>query len=143
MITSIHTLIYSDDANELFGFDPHCPISVLAPEQLRSNYSARGVLLARITYRNGTTNANKWAQGTMVIVKPNLHEVLDPDILSYARRNTAFPQQATSDQFFDEAQWESYQRLGEDFGRALTSGWLSQLPPGCAIWRTWLSARCE
>jgi hypothetical protein len=103
-------------------------ISVLAPEQIRSNYSARGILLARITYRDGAVGPAAWKQGTMLIVKPNLHEVLDPDVLAYARRNTAFPQQSTSDQFFDEAQWESYQRLGEDFGRALTSSWLSQLP---------------
>ena len=34
------------------------------------------------------------------------------DVAAYARSNPAFPQQSTSDQFFDEAQWESYRKLG-------------------------------
>jgi len=34
------------------------------------------------------------------------------DVLQYARANRPFPQQTTADQFFDEAQWESYRMLG-------------------------------
>ncbi|RDZ29404.1 hypothetical protein [Lysobacter silvisoli] len=101
-------------------------ICVLAPEKLHDNYTARGVMLARIRYRPDEHGRSK--QGTLLVVKPNLHFALDSDVLAYARRNPKFPQQPTSDQFFDEAQWESYHRLGEDFGRALLPGWLEQLP---------------
>lgn len=103
-------------------------ITVLSRDELRLNFSKRGALLGRITYRRGQTDAAQWKQGTILVIKPNLHELLDADILAYASRNPAFPQQSTGDQFFDEAQWESYQRLGEDFGRALTPQWLRQLP---------------
>jgi len=34
-------------------------------------------------------------------------------IMTYHRANADFPQQSTADQFFDEAHWESYRRLGE------------------------------
>ncbi|UHQ22362.1 hypothetical protein LVB77_17075 [Lysobacter sp. 5GHs7-4] len=101
-------------------------ICVLAPEKLHDHYTARGVMLARIRYRPDRQGRSKL--GTLLVVKPNLHFALDSDVLAYARRNPAFPQQPTSDQFFDEAQWESYHRLGEDFGRALKPGWLEQLP---------------
>ncbi|MEE9434847.1 MAG: hypothetical protein V3V15_11475 [Sphingorhabdus sp.] len=44
--------------------------------------------------------------------KPMLFKGLPADILSYSDVNRAFPQQTTADQFFDEAQWESYRRIG-------------------------------
>lgn len=49
-------------------------------------------------------------------------------MLAYARKNDTFPHESAGDQSFDEAQWESYHRLGEDFGRALHESWLAQLP---------------
>ncbi|HEX5182127.1 MAG TPA: hypothetical protein VFW19_03135 [Allosphingosinicella sp.] len=45
-------------------------------------------------------------------IKPRLLPDLPPDIIGYATANPNFPQQTTADQFFDEAQWESYRRLG-------------------------------
>lgn len=101
-------------------------LHVLAPEDMLDNHSVRGVLLARVFYHR--SDPARWKLGTLLVVKPNLHDALDRDVLAYARRNPAFPQQSTGDQFFDEAQWESYHRLGEDFGRALTSVWLRRLP---------------
>ena len=38
------------------------------------------------------------------------------DILNYRETNPSFPQQTTADQFFNEAQWESYRKLGEHIG---------------------------
>lgn len=112
------------DAIARFGIDPR-ELTVLSPEELASNVSARGVLLARIRYRD---EGHGEAFGTLLIVKPNLHATLDADVLGYALRNAAFPQQSTGDQFFDEAQWESYQRLGYDVGCALDTAWLRKLP---------------
>jgi hypothetical protein len=64
----------------------------------------------------------------LLVVKPNLHDALDIDLLAYARNHPGFPHESTGDQSFDEAQGESYHRLGEDFGRALRENWLAQLP---------------
>ena len=100
-------------------------INILAPEDLRHLYTARGVLLARIRYPEVDGERRV---GTLLVVKPNLHWALDSDVLAYASRNPLFPQQPTSDQFFDEAQWESYHRLGEDFGDALHPRWLARIP---------------
>lgn len=120
-----------EEASRLFtlcGAD----LTVLSPEDLRDNTSSRGVLLARIRYRERPDPARPGQtcrpEGTLVVIKPNLHNALDVDVLSYAERNPTFPHEATSDQFFDEAQWESYHRLGEDIGQALTETWLAQLP---------------
>jgi hypothetical protein len=49
----------------------------------------------------------------VVWLKPRVLSDVPPDILSYASANRPFPQQPTGDQFFDEAQWESYRALGE------------------------------
>lgn len=120
-----------EEASRLFtlcGAD----LTVLSPEDLRDNASSRGVLLARIRYRERPDPSRPGQtcrpEGTLVVIKPNLHNALDVDVLSYAERNPTFPHEATSDQFFDEAQWESYHRLGEDIGQALTETWLAQLP---------------
>ncbi|TXH65759.1 MAG: hypothetical protein E6Q88_13330 [Lysobacteraceae bacterium] len=84
------------------------------------------MLIARIAYRADASGKRKF--GTLLVIKPNLHQALDSDILAYARHQPRFPQQTTGDQFFDEAQWESYHRLGEDFGLHLNREWLEQLP---------------
>ncbi|WP_440224713.1 patatin-like phospholipase family protein [Dokdonella sp. MW10] len=112
------------DAVERFGLDGD-DLTVLSPEDLAANTSARGVLLARIRYRD---DGNGPHTGTLVVVKPNLHAALDADVLGYALRHPGFPQQGTGDQFFDEAQWESYQHLGFDLGQQLREDWLAKLP---------------
>lgn len=100
-------------------------IGFLSPEALADNTTTRGLLLARILYRPDRDGRRK--EGRLVVVKPNLHAALDMDLLAYARRNPRFPQQTTGDQFFDEAQWESYHRLGEDIGAQLRRDWLLPL----------------
>ena len=35
------------------------------------------------------------------------------DLLAYRRKHASFPDETTGDQFFDEAQFESYRKLGE------------------------------
>lgn len=41
------------------------------------------------------------------------------DILHYRATHPDFPQQSTADQFFDEAQWESYRKLGDHIGNSI------------------------
>nr|WP_315204843.1 hypothetical protein [uncultured Albidiferax sp.] len=105
-------------------------VTVLSPEDMQDNHSCRGVLLARIRYRPrpGPGGAEFRPEGTLLVVKPNMHDALDVDLLAYKQKHPDFPHESTADQSFDEAQWESYHRLGEDFGRALTEEWLALLP---------------
>jgi hypothetical protein len=50
------------------------------------------------------------------------------DVCHYHRAHPDFPQETTIDQFFDEAQWESYRRLGLHTGhRVLTPELLDHL----------------
>jgi hypothetical protein len=49
----------------------------------------------------------------LLILKPALSGDEPPDVSEYRAAHERFPQEPTSDQFFDEAQWESYRRLGE------------------------------
>ena len=102
-------------------------LTVLSPDELADNSTRRGVLLARIRYRHSDP-ARGEREGTLLVIKPNLHIGLDLDLLAYAQRHPRFPHESTRDQFFDEAQWESYQRLGQDTGQAIYDRWLGQLP---------------
>ena len=115
-------------------------LTILSPEDMANNHSCRGVLMARIRYRerpgpvkpDGTQGQPFRPEGTLLVIKPNLHDALDLDVLAYAEKHPSFPHESTGDQSFDEAQWESYHRLGEDFGRAMHESWLTQVPG----WRT-------
>lgn len=57
--------------------------------------------------------------GWLLLIKPTLRAGISRDVLHYAVENPTFPQQTTMDQFFDEAQWESYRRLGWEIGNAI------------------------
>jgi len=56
----------------------------------------------------------------LLLVKPTLLGNEPTDIVQYAANHPSFPQEPTSDQFFDEAQWESYRKLGEHIGARLS-----------------------
>jgi hypothetical protein len=58
---------------------------------------------------NGYSHGGK---GHIVWMKPCLFHGLPHDVVGYAARHAGFPQETTADQFFDEAQWESYRALG-------------------------------
>lgn len=50
--------------------------------------------------------------GVLIYIKPSLNGNETPDIRYYATIEKTFPHQTTTDQFYDEAQFESYCRLG-------------------------------
>jgi hypothetical protein len=82
--------------------------------------------LGRIRY--GTADGQGAKDGTIVYLKPALCGDEPTDVADYAQRSrrgsTAFPQQPTSDQFFDEAQFESYRILGlQTAWKAFKGGW--------------------
>jgi hypothetical protein len=71
--------------------------------------SPRCWALGDIVYPNVGENA---AVGVLLYVKPSMMANMPEDILNYAAKNVSFPHQPTPDQFFDEAQFESYRKLG-------------------------------
>ncbi len=82
--------------------------------------SSSYLVMAKIEYASGKV-------GHMVILKPALISTLPLDLLTYKSANPTFPQQTTADQFFDEAQWESYFRLGEELGSAIGENMLADI----------------
>lgn len=52
----------------------------------------------------------------LLVVHPALNGSEPLDVRSYQKTHPSFPQQSTGDQFFDDAQWEAYRRLGEHIG---------------------------
>lgn len=48
----------------------------------------------------------------IVVLKPRLIAAAPLDLVNYAQRNPAFPQEPTGDQFYAQDQWESYRKLG-------------------------------
>lgn len=89
---------------------------------LASAASDASLALARIRYPGDAAPS-----GLMVIVKPSLNASLPIDILNYHQANPAFPQQTTADQFFSEAQWESYHQLGQALGSLINAPLLERL----------------
>lgn len=87
-------------------------------------YAKRHALLARVHYLDN--DQFSW----LLLIKPSLMGDEAMDVIQYQRTHPLFPQEPTADQFFDEAQWESYRKLGEHIGTELftppadpTRGW--------------------
>ncbi|PEQ11149.1 hypothetical protein B2G71_19120 [Novosphingobium sp. PC22D] len=87
--------------------DPAVRMLFAAPDAFaRKTEKASAIaMLARIDYAAGEP-------GTLIVVKPRLTDRGPADLMRYLMDNPDFPQQTTLDQFFDEAQWESYFELG-------------------------------
>jgi len=138
-----HTPVLPESARQYFGDlgslrrgrwtdDPVMPapngaVRQFAIEVDRSRVSQAHAALATIAY--GDTDTRSW----LVYVKATLTGDEPEDVCHYHRAHPAFPQETTNDQFFDEAQWESYRRLGLHIGhRVLTPelfDHLQRVPP--------------
>lgn len=68
--------------------------------------SKRGCAMGTIRYPDGES-------GWLLYLKPSIVGSEPADVAHYARAHPSFPHEPTSDQYFDEAQFESYRRLGE------------------------------
>ena len=71
--------------------------------------------LRRLGWKNAT---GPQALGRIVWIKPTVLPTDSGDVRQYRLENKEFPQQSTSDQWYDESQFESYRKLGELSGRA-------------------------
>jgi GNAT superfamily N-acetyltransferase len=89
---------------EDFGVEVELDVAPLRPDPV-TRLSQQHVAAGRIKYSETDT-------GILLYVKPSITGDEPPDVQQYRTRNLAFPHEATTDQFYDEAQWESYRRLG-------------------------------
>ncbi len=73
-----------------------------------TGFSAQHSAVGEIIYPDGTT-------GWLIYLKPAVTSDEDADIIAYwlNHQDDHYPQQTTADQFYDEAQFEAYRRLGE------------------------------
>jgi hypothetical protein len=72
----------------------------------------QGLRLSKAPFVIGKIRYPDDREGTLIYLKPSLNADLPQDVLAYARLAQTFPHQSTIDQFFDEAQFESYRALG-------------------------------
>jgi hypothetical protein len=94
-----------------FGVDIVLDVSALRPEA--NGRAQQSCAVGRIEYPDGST-------GTLLYVRPALTGIEPADVRHYAAAHPRFPHEPVSDQYFDEAQFESYRRLGEEvMARAL------------------------
>ncbi len=87
-----------------FGVDIEMDTSDLRKDA--AGVSKRCCAVGTITYAEGET-------GVLLYLKPSIVGAEPADVAHYARAHPSFPHEPTSDQYFDEAQFESYRRLGE------------------------------
>ncbi len=89
---------------------------------LASSNSLACLALARIKYHGARAG-----DGLLIVIKPNLSAGLPVDLVNFKAENPEFPQQSTADQFFSEAQWESYFQLGYFLGSKLSVEFVESL----------------
>jgi hypothetical protein len=94
-------------------------------EQLRDaeKRADRCALVARVRYAQDATATALARAALLIVIKPTVTGFAPLDVRLYARAQPAFPQQPTGDQFFDEGQWESYRKLGQEIGLRLFAMW--------------------
>jgi GNAT superfamily N-acetyltransferase len=93
-----------------FGVDIRIDLAPLKPNA--DGYSRQHMVVGSVDYGSALD------QGILLYIKPTLTGDEEPDIRQYRRSNQDFPHETTGDQFYDEAQWESYRRLGDHVAEA-------------------------
>ncbi|NQD36402.1 hypothetical protein HPT27_05140 [Permianibacter sp. IMCC34836] len=114
-----------------------CEIRVLSDDERRARFAESSPLVSLETLRgkidgelrqNGgraslavgwytdNTDDSREPDIWILYVKPAMCGDESVDLQHYRSENPDFPQQTTMDQFFDEVQWESYRKLGEQTG---------------------------
>lgn len=89
--------------------------------------SLRCAMLFNVVNRQGQRTAR------ILLLKPRLIAGVPVDVLNYANAHPTFPNESTANQFFDEAQFESYRQLGLQIGQTLF-GSGQPTPVSQALW---------
>lgn len=89
---------------------------------LASKEGTACLALARVVY-----GGERPGRGILILIKPNICEGLPVDLVNFKDQYPDFPQQPTADQFFSEAQWESYFLLGQYLGGKLKRAFIERI----------------
>ncbi|MBZ5560308.1 MAG: patatin-like phospholipase family protein [Acidobacteriia bacterium] len=107
------------------------PITFESPIKILPRAGNAGPGLAFAVGRIGYNVVDPGAQpGWLLYLKPTLLAPQGPpyDVVSYSRSSKLFPHESTTDQWFSEAQFESYRALGESLGQQLAASAPPDLP---------------
>lgn len=93
------------------------------PDKLRADYlgvdaGSKCAMLLNV-HCCADADTGSQLQTRIVLLKPRLIKGLPADLAQYRDTCPAFPQEPTADQFYDEAQWESYRKLGLEIASAV------------------------
>jgi hypothetical protein len=91
-------------------------------------HATKHAMLARVHYLD--THRFSW----ILFLKPSLTGDEPADVQQYQKMQPDFPQESTMDQYFDEAQWESYRKLGEHIGHLVFTTPVTQPTSGRPGW---------
>lgn len=94
--------------------DPNAPRKRLSVASEEERLSLAHAALAEVRYDGSSEPAS-----LLLLIKPTLTGDEPADVLRYHAEHPSFPHQTTAEQFFDEAQWESYRRLGQHIATQL------------------------
>jgi len=92
-----------------FGAEVELDVEALQADQRPLRQAC---LNGRVRYADGSS-------GEILYIKASLSDDPSADIYAYWRANPDFPNQTTTDQFFDEMQFDSYRQLGLEVMREL------------------------
>jgi hypothetical protein len=106
---------------EAFGTLAEIGASAIDPKTRRAGPYATLARIRLPAQTDGPPARREPVVATLLMIKPRIAGGELPDILRYHKKDAAFPQQRTTDLFFDEAQWESYFRLGQLIAEAIFS----------------------
>jgi hypothetical protein len=81
----------------------------LTLEPVARRFADQSHIVARFCY----TDLTPVRRGRILIVEANLTNTMPWDVQTWAEKHHGFPDDKTTDQFFDHRQFESYRRLGE------------------------------
>ena len=91
----------------------------LVPRKTDRRFPEADLKLAESGHVVGRIRYSDDSSATLIYLKTTLIEGLPLALLGYRGANTAFPDQSTTDQFFDEEQFEAYRELGYRIAAAM------------------------
>lgn len=109
------TIRFNDPDLDLCGLIPGSQTESIFDKKF--NLSARGYAIGDIVYP--ATQDGPGFVGTFVYIKATMTRDLPGDIYAYQADHLEFPNEPTSDQFFNERQFESYRELGYQLTKQL------------------------
>ncbi len=127
-LPTLENLVHPDLLKVIGAPEDFQPVPGAQDSDKPPRYCSKHAMLARVCYLD--TQTFSW----ILFLKPSLTGDEPTDLLQYQKIQPDFPQESTADQFFDEAQWESYRKLGEHIGTLVFAKPAGDTPSVNANW---------